>query len=164
LADRNEHLVVVMLETMPTGKEYEIWPRHITIVPWFPCDDEQRLDKTLQAVALRHKKLIVRAGKIEQWGKRDKFMVQKIDDEGALQSLHLDVFHSLEKNGFRIHQKDYLAEKYDPHFTLRNRLQRGNPLERDSKIAIPVFALIKQMRLKGSGRMIKSVVKEYELR
>ena len=162
---RNEHLVVIMLEPMPKGEEFEIWPRHITIVPWFPCDDEARLDDTLRAVADRHKKFKVQAGEVEEWGRRDKFKVQKIDDEEKLlHKLHLDVFRSLEKDGFQVHQKDFLGEKYIPHFALRNRLQRGQELERRQLITVDKFSLIKQLRLKGSGRMIKSLAGDYELK
>lgn len=152
-----------MLESMTPGEEFEIWPRHITIVPWFSVSDEEQLDETLQELAKRHKSFEVKAGKVEEWGKQDKFEVQKIDDEGQLHRLHWDVFRSLEKNGFSVHQKDFLGQKYTPHISLRNRLQKGQPVKMDTSIDIKDFTLIKQERLKGSGRMIKSVVRSYKL-
>ncbi|HEX5448121.1 MAG TPA: 2'-5' RNA ligase family protein [Candidatus Saccharimonadales bacterium] len=160
---RNEHLVVIMLEHVPTGQEFEIWNRHITIVPWLPCDDKERLDKVLEQVATRHKSFTVKAGKVETWGRKEKYEIQKIDDPGDLHQLHWDVFRSLEKNGFSVHQKDYLGEKYTPHVALRNRLQKGSALKRGQQIAVNKFTLVRQVRLKGSGRMIKSLVKDYEL-
>jgi 2'-5' RNA ligase len=163
LAQRNEHLVVIMLEPMPAGEEFEVWPRHITIVPWFPCDEPKRLDETLKAVAGRHQKFSVNADKVEEWGKKDKFQVQKIDDPGQLHRLHWDIFHSLQKNGFPVHQKDFLGQKYSPHMALRNRLQKGLALERGEVIRIDGFTLVKQIRLKGTGRMIKQKVKDYGL-
>jgi hypothetical protein len=42
--------------------------------------------------------------------------------------LHLDIFGSLENNGFHIHQKDFLGEKYKPHLALRNRYQKSEAL------------------------------------
>jgi 2'-5' RNA ligase len=153
-----------MLEPVLKGEEFEIWPRHITIVPWFPCDDEKRLDKTLTSVASRHESFTVTAGTVEEWGRKEKFRVQKIDDEGELHRMHWDVFRSLEKNGFPVHQKDFLGEKYTPHLALRNRLQRGREIERGQVIFIKDFSLVKQVRLKGSGRMIKALVKDYELK
>lgn len=151
-----------MVEPPPTG-EFEIWTLHITLVPWFPCDDEQRLDKTLSAVAKRHKPFKVSAGEIEQWGKREKFPVQLIKDQGGLHRLHQDVFDSLENNGFPIHQKDFLGDKYIPHLALRNRYQKSSNLPRGTVIGIENFTLIKQVRLKGSGTMIKSAAKKYKL-
>jgi len=148
---------------MPMGEEFEIWPPHITLVPWFPCDDGQRLDETLVKVASRHKNFVVEAGKVETWGGKKKYEAQKINDGGELGRLHWDIFHSLEKNGFPLHQKDFLGERYTPHIALRNRLQKGQALERGREIAIAKFTLVKQLRLKDSGRMIKSPVKDYEL-
>jgi 2'-5' RNA ligase len=162
-AERNEHLVVIMLEKLPAGEEFEVWDRHITLVPWFPCDDAWRLDKLLQKITQKHRSFMVKAGKVEQWGGKDKYEVQKIEDPGDLHSLHWDVFHSLEKNGFPIHQKEFMAEKYTPHIALRNHLQKGNPFGLGEELIISNFSLIKQIRLKKSGRMIKSLVKDYEL-
>lgn len=160
---RNEHLVVIMLEPGPLGEEFEIWQPHITIVPWFPCDDGDRLDQTLSKIAARHKEFVVKAGKIEDWGRKEKYQVQKIDDQGELHRLHQDVFNSLEKNGFPIHQKDFMGEKYSPHIALRNRLQRGTAMEPGQDIKVKNFTLVRQIRLKKTGRMIKSLVKNYEL-
>jgi hypothetical protein len=162
-AERNEHLVVIMLKPVPLGQEFEIWEPHITIVPWFPCDDEDRLDKVLAAVASRHKTLSVKAGKVEEWGRKEKYPVQIIDSDWRLLSLHMDVFNSLEKNGFPIHQKDFMGEKYLPHIALRNRLQKGRELPQGKEIQIGKFTLVRQRRLKDSSRMIKSLVRDYEL-
>jgi 2'-5' RNA ligase len=152
-----------MLKPMPAGEEFEIWEPHITVVPWFPVDDEKRLDKVLLGVAKRHQPLAVKAGKVDEWGRKEKFRVQKIDSDWRLLSLHWDVFRTLEKNGFPIHQKNFLGDKYSPHIALRNRLQKGRDFPRGHEIMIDKFTLVKQLRLKGSGRMIKSLVKDYGL-
>jgi 2'-5' RNA ligase len=152
-----------MLELMPAGQEFEIWPMHITIVPWFPCDDAEKLGKVLSQVASKHSPFEVKAGKITQWGGKDKFKVLKIDGDWRLLSLHWDVFNSLEKSGYPVHQKDYTGEKYTPHVTLRNSLADEKKYERGEVIDIDRFTLVKQERLKGSGRMIKTLVKDYEL-
>lgn len=162
-AERNEHLVVIMLKDVPHGEDFEIWEPHITIVPWFPCNDSQRLDKLLAGVASRHKPLSVKAGRVEEWGRREKYPVQIVDSDWRLLSLHIDVFNSLEKNGFPIHQKDFMGEKYLPHIALRNRLQKGKELPQGKEIQIDKFTLVRQVRLKGSGRMIKTLVRDYEL-
>lgn len=152
-----------MLEPMPKGKEFETWPMHITIVPWFPCDDGEKLDKTLEKIAQKHKPFEVKIGKTAKWGGKEKFKVIKIDGDWRLLSLHWEVFKSLEKNGFGIHQKDYLGEKYTPHITLRNSLADETLYKLGQVLTIDKFTLVKQDRFKGSGRMIKSLVKDYEL-
>ena len=152
-----------MLEPMSAGQEFEVWPPHITLVPWFPSNSPKKLDELLDKIATKHKLFISQAGKIEEWGKKDKFTVQIIEDPGELHRLHWDVFHGLEKSGFPVHQKEFLGEKYTPHVTLRNHLQKGNAMERGAEILIGSFSLVKQVRMKKSGRMIKSLVKDYEL-
>lgn len=162
---RNEHLVVILLEPARFNVEFEVWPQHITIVPWFPCDDEDRLDKILRAVAVRHKSFEVTAGKTEDWGREDRFQVITLNDYlEQLKKLHLDIFESLENNGFPIHQKDFLGEKYRPHVTLRNNLQKNErQIWEGQSIKVVEFSLISQVRLKRSGRVIKRVKKNYEL-
>lgn len=156
-------MVVIMLEPMPCGKEFEIWPPHITLVPWFPCDEAERLDKTLAQIAGKHQEFEAKAGEIEDWGRKDRFKVIKAEDGGQLHRLHWEILRKLEANGFPIHQKDFLGDKYTPHITLRNSLTKETKLKPGDTITISRFSLIKQLRLKGSGRMIKTLVKDYEL-
>jgi 2'-5' RNA ligase len=164
MARRNEHLVVIMLEPMPADKEFESWPLHITLVPWFPCDNESKLDSTLAKIAARHEAFIVAVDKKEDWGREDKFSVITIaDEEDLLHKLHLDVFDTLENSNFPIHQKDFLGDKYRPHITLRNYLTKDYPFKTGEEVIIDRFTLIKQHRFRGSGRMIKAVVKDYKL-
>lgn len=164
-APRNEHLVVIMLEAVPPDQEFETWPPHITIVPWFPCDNDRRLDKLLRGIAEKHRPFTARAGEIEEWGGKDKFKVLKIEESAELQGLHRDVFKGLERNGFPIHQKDYMDEKYTPHVTLRDGLEYESERLYRGRWALKVdrFTLIRQARLRGSGRMIKTPVRDYEL-
>jgi len=164
LARRNEHLVVIMLEPMPPGVEFEVWPLHITIVPWFHVQDDDKLDQLLIKIAQKHKKLTVSVDGKEIWGTREKFEVALVNDPGGLQLLHEDVFHSLEKNGYLIHQKDYLGAKYRPHFVSRNEVQKTQDQPKaGQEMEISSFWLVKQLRLKKSGRMIKELKKQYPL-
>lgn len=164
MAFRNEHLVVIMLEPMPAGQEFEIWPLHITIVPWFPVDDEVKLENVLKNVAAKHQRFTVQAGRRQQWGRKEKFDVVPIEDSYKLHSLHWNVFHNLEKNGFPVHQKDFLGEKYRPHFVIRNEIQKNQDQPKTGvDIKISSFWLVSQVRLKKSGRMIKKLEREYTL-
>lgn len=157
---RNEHLIVVMVEPAPP-REFVIWPMKITIVPWFPVADEAKLDKILEKIASKHEAFDVAAGTIQEWGRKDKFKVMLIDDPGNLYRLHWDIFHTLEKNGFPVHQKDHLGSRYKPHITLRNRKSRELP--ESETIPVISFLLIKQLRQKKTGTMIKEVAREYFL-
>ncbi|HEY5549796.1 MAG TPA: 2'-5' RNA ligase family protein [Candidatus Saccharimonadales bacterium] len=149
-----------MVEPAPP-REFVIWPMHITIVPWFPVDDEAKLDEVLEKVASKHEAFDVAIGRTQDWGKKDKFKVTLIDDPGNLHRLHWDIFHSLDKNGFRVHQKDHLGASYKPHITKRNR--KSHDLPEGETIPVISILLIKQLRQKKTGTMIKEVAKEYFL-
>jgi hypothetical protein len=149
-----------MVEQAPPH-EFIIWPMHITIVPWFPVEDEAKLDEVLRKVAAKHEAFDATAGKVEEWGKKQKFSVQRIDDPGNLHRLHWDIFHSLEKNNFPVHQKDHLGASYRPHIAIRNR--KSHKLPEGESLPIISFCLFKQMRLKKTGTMIKELAKEYFL-
>lgn len=161
---RNEHLVVIMLEPVEFNVEFEVWPQHITIVPWFPVDDEDRLDKLLSEIASRHKPFDVTVEGQEIWGRQDKFQVLTIADNEQLRLLHQDVFHGLEVSGFPIHQKDFLGDKYRPHISIRNETQKQQSHPSiGAQLKVGEFSLIGQTRLKKTGLMIKRVKKNYRL-
>lgn len=163
MSRHSEHLIVIMLQP-PPEPEFEIWPPHITVVPWFPVDDSAKLDELLSDLARRHEPIQARAGALKQWGDREKFDVQLIiDPANKLHSLHWDVVQTLEKNHYPIHQKELLGRSYRPHITLRNSLSKAIALPTGQEILIERFSLIAQKRLKGSGRMIKSEERSYEL-
>lgn len=165
MAARNEHLIVIMLEHTPFNLEFEIWPQHITIVPWFPCRDETKLDRILADIAARHQAFEVITGESEHWGKKEKYEVITVDDpEAKLHDLHQAIYNSLEAADFPVHQKDFLGDKYRPHVTIRNEFQKHQPhLARGQKVTIEEFSLVRQVRMKKTGRMIKSLKKNYKL-
>ena len=145
----------------PPPREFVIWPMHITIVPWFPVEDEKKLDEVLQKVASRHEAFDVSAGREQEWGRKDKYQITLIKDPGNLHRLHWDIFHSLEKNGFPVHQKDHLGASFKPHIVQRNRNRRNIP--EGETIPVISFSLFKQLRQKKTGAMIKRLAKEYFL-
>lgn len=160
LASRNEHLIVIPVKPYEIGVEFEEWPLHITIVPWFPCDDENKLDTLLLEIASRHKAFEVSPGEVTYFGEKKELPINLINDSDNLYKLHRDVFYSLEQNGFPVHQKNYLGPNYKPHVTS----QGYKSVRAGEKIIVNRFSLVAQVRQKQTGTMIKKVVKEYSLR
>ena len=158
MSKRNEHLVVIVVEPAPKG-EFTAWLLHITIVPWFPAFDLEKLDKVLAKVAAKHEAFDAKVGHVEEWGGKDTFKVNDVESPGNLHRLHWDVFHSLEKNGFPVHQKEHLGSKYRPHFIHK----RHHIIPVGETIPIISFVLVRQVRLKKTGTMIKEIAKEYFL-
>lgn len=160
MAARNEHVVAIMLGPISIGQEFIDWPLHITIVPWFPCGDSEKLDSILVDEAKTHASFLVEVGKIEKFGPGKNIGVNLIKDSPELNKLHWSIYTALEKNNFGIHQKEYVGDGYKPHITHQPHGQK----RKGEKLKIESLALVKQVRQKKTGTMVKSVVKEFELK
>lgn len=156
---RNEHVVAIILEPAKVGYEFTDWPLHITIVPWFPCNDERRLDKILEQLAKTHTCFEVNVGGTEKFGPNRNVPVNLIDESEELTKLHWTVFKVLQENNFGIHQKEFIGEGYRAHISQ----QKHGKMNKGQKLKISSFTLVKQVRLKRTGTMVKTIVKNYEL-
>ena len=159
MSARNEHVVAIVLEPVAIGQEFIDWPLHITIVPWFPRDDAQKLDSILTNVAKTQSGFSVEVGEIEKFGPEKNVKVNLIKDSSGLNELHWIIFKVLEKNKFGIHQKEYVGNGYRPHITHQ---PHGHARLGDS-FRVKSFILVKQVRQKKTGIMIKAIDKEYSL-
>lgn len=159
---KNEHLIVSLLEPVKPGEAFVDWPLHMTIVPWFSVKeiDKNILDEVLVGVANRHKTINAKVGQIAMFGTNLDVPVNTIKTNKKIDSLHKDMFGTLEVNYFPIHHKDICWNNYRPHITI----QGEKAIIEGTEIVIANFALIKQIRQKGSGVMEKQLIKEYKLR
>lgn len=156
---RNEHVIAIMLESVSPADKFIEWPLHITIVPWFHCDATEKLDKFLHNVADKQTRFSAKVGQSHMLGKNKDVPVSLIDESPKLAKLHQKILEILEKNGYRVHQKEWVGENYIAHIThqLHGRKHPGE------KLKINSFTLVRQDRLKKTGTMVKTIVKSYEL-
>lgn len=148
-----------MLEPADVGYEFIEWPLHITIVPWFPCDDEKKLDAILEEIAGNHPVFSVTVGPAEWFGPKKDVPVNLVEASPALMALHIAVFEALEKNNFPIHQKEFVGAGYRAHITHQKHGQK-HPRQ---ILRLKSFTLVKQLRMKKTGAMVKTITKNYEL-
>jgi len=158
---RNEHLIVVSLEPLAHGEAFVDWPLHTTIVPWFSVEDgrEKDLDSLLKEISGRHKPVVAKIGEVAMFGPRKDVPVNIVLPSRELTELHLDVFETLEGNGFPVHQTEYCGENYRPHISH----QAEKKIYDGAEVRMSKLALIKQTRQKAVGTMVKKLVKEYPL-
>jgi len=156
---RNENVVAILLESTALDKEFIEWPLHITIVPWFHGYDAKKLDDLLAGISKTHKSFKAQVGPLEKFGYKKEVEVNVIDDCDQLRKLHWAVFNILENNGFIIHQKDFVGDNYRPHITRQPKSHK----DKGDEVEVRFFALVKQERLKKSGAIVKTIVKQYEL-
>ncbi len=147
-----------MVEPAPK-QEFIIWPLHVTVVPWFAVHDEGKLDHVLEEISTEHQIFIAHVGKTAMFGAKKDLPVNLLEESNDLISLHSAVYNSLELNGFYIHQKDYIGTKYQPHITHQGKKH----MNEGDEFIVESFSLVKQVRQKKTGTMIKQVAKEYFL-
>lgn len=159
MAERNEHVIAIMLEPVMQGYEFVDWPLHITLASWFPCSDEQRLDEILEQITKRHQPFNATVGEVADFGTKSYVPVNLVNENSELENLHRDIFNSLEQNGFSVHQKDFMGDGYKAHITQ----QKQGHMNSGDKLDISSFTAVKQVRLKKTGTMVKTIGKKYEL-
>ena len=159
MAKRNEHVIAIMIEPVSVGQEFIDWPLHITVVPWFPCHDDNKLDALLMEIAKSHRPFKAKVGKLEKFGPKRDVPVNLVKRNRRLNNLHNDVLDVLEKNDMSIHQKNFVGNGYQAHITHQKHAKK----QKGDKLRIDSLTLIKQIRLKKTGTMVKTIVKNYEL-
>jgi hypothetical protein len=159
LAKRNEYVVATLLEPVEIGKEFIEWPLHITIVPWFQCNDDKKLDALLTEIAEAKKNFVVKVGEDGKLGLKKDVPVNLVEINPNMIKLHWSVFKTLDKNSFSVHQKQWVGDNFLAHITHQSHGQKHE----GDVLAIKSFTLIKQVQQKKTGVMVKSTVKNYEL-
>jgi 2'-5' RNA ligase len=159
MSKRNEHVVAIMLEPVKIGQEFIDWPLHITVVPWFPCDDDKKLDRILSQVAKSQQGFAAQVSGIEMFGSQKNVKVNLVEDNPQLTKLHWRVFNDLEKNDFGVHQKEFVGDGYRAHITHQKHANK----QTGDKLEIKSMTLVKQVRLKKTGTMVKTIAKTYKL-
>ncbi len=160
MSARNEFVIVIMLEPVSLGREFIDWPLHITIVPWFDGNDAKKLDGILSEATKTFPSFSVEVSKIEKFGPKKNIKVNLIKSSPELNELHWSILNVLEKNNFGIHQKEYIGNGYKAHVTHQSHGQKRE----GENLRINSFTLVKQVRQKKTGSIVKSAVKNYKLK
>ena len=135
------YILVVFLRDLPKGYEFERWPHHITLLPWFKADREAL--ESLADLAGQYLPMTVEMTKTANFGVRDDILVRLVESD-ALVSLHKKMLSN--RDGILgLANGRYVGEEFKPHVTLQGK----NDPEPGS-IAINRISLIKHT---GSGHI-----------
>lgn len=114
-------IVVHLVDKVPVGYTFErrrlSWPLHITLVPWFSAADEAVVDESLEAVAAKYQPFTATVGEITHFGAQNEVVVNIIEDNSSLDTLHGDVYKTLTDLQVVFVSEQYVGKQYRAHIT-----------------------------------------------
>jgi 2'-5' RNA ligase len=93
------------------------WPLHITVVPWFLCEDTDALDAALIQVVSPTRPFSVRVGDEEMFGSKKNIKVNVIDPDPQLSKLHDQLLSVINNLGRLDSDQQFVGESYRAHIT-----------------------------------------------
>lgn len=150
----NEYIVAYMLKPLDEGQQFEKWPLHMTILPWFSSPDASQTEKIVADMAASHAPLTLKADGTAQFG-HDR-TVRLIVSTDRLSQLYDDLSQQLKDAGSEFTVKLY--EAYQPHVTVKDT----EDVQSDSEVIVDTMYLIQAPR-NGMGHGTKKVVAKFGL-
>jgi len=135
------NILVAFLEEFEPGYEFERWPHHVTILPWFKADKEAL--SSIEQIASGHLPITVELGKTAMFGARNDILVRLVESD-PLQKFHRALL-SGRKGLLGLINSSYSGDNFRPHVTLQGQ---NDPESRT--ITIKRLALVKHI---GPGKL-----------
>lgn len=156
-SDERRLMIAHFVDPMLEGRQFDEWPLHITILPWFyesEVDSIRNIE--IAAESMRSCRIALGAkaikllGRVEMFGDGLDVPVRRINDSTSLGVIHgmlLGQFHE------KLEDKTYIGGNYNPHLTIRENNDPGEASE----------ILVNKISLVEYGRPAKTVIKNFEL-
>lgn len=118
-------MLVAFLDEYEVGYEFERWPHHITILPWFKAN-RQALE-ALAVICLEHLPIVAEVGEASWFGFNQDIAVNLVDSESLI-SFHRALLNRPGVLGLK--DSRHTGPDYRPHITLQgqNDPQTGQEL------------------------------------
>lgn len=123
-----ERLMVAHLLESVDGQNFSKWPLHITLLPWFECQESLAVE-AIESVTEHIKKCRlslgeVALGSIEMFGENSDIPVRRVVGAEALSllNIHRDLLDCFDDN---LINKQYVGENYVPHISVSDEYYSG---------------------------------------
>lgn len=110
-------LLAVMLEPMAVGRRFNLWPAHITVLPWFSAPDSARAAAAFGAELGALSPFEAAVGDLASFGQRAR-PVRLVKDTPPLRELHQRALTIAADNNWPV-QGRYTGAYFRPHITIR---------------------------------------------
>ena len=109
--------MVLMLDAHPVGFRFNMWPLHITLLPWFSAPNLSQVEEICADVASTMPSFTVEVGERAYFGgPKRKLAVMKIKEHHKLNQLHYLLRQQVLENEWELMGR-YTGERYTPHVT-----------------------------------------------
>lgn len=109
-----DFVIVHILDEYETGKQFSMWPLHVTLLPWFDAPDANGVVEALTPLLEKSAPINVQLGDFAKLGaKRTARMLITSTD---LKTLHEQLLKIVEDNGWPIRGR-YTGSHFSPHIT-----------------------------------------------
>lgn len=129
ISSSRDFVIVVMLEPQKVGFRFNLWPLHITLLPWFSAPDVTAVEEACSEVVDEFKPFTVRAGERAYFGAGRRLAVKLIEDSGQLKNLHKKLLSAVTEKGWEVPGR-YTGDQFKPHVTQK----RGRDAEGEIEI------------------------------
>ena len=159
LSNQNENRLMIAHFVDPNfeGRQFDEWPMHITVLPWFNYDKlsaiteiEAAVDNMRACRIALGETALKSLGAVELFGNDLDVPVRRIGDSTSLGVIHGMLLNQFHRN---LEDKSYIGGNYNPHLTIRNNQDPG-----ESSILT-----IDQLSLVEYGKPLKTIVRNYNL-
>jgi 2'-5' RNA ligase len=126
------YILVLLVEDLPNGAEIDIWPPHVTILPWFSSElgHEETLEYLERSFERTDFKPVDTAVLDEKmFGNRNNIPVDLVELTPELKQLHLSCLN-LMKKPLKLESGNFTGQNFKPHITKRrpSNLKNGQTL------------------------------------
>lgn len=136
-----EKLVLISsLENLEKGDDFDEWPLHVTIMPWFtvPKELERSFINAMENRMYETRPLKVVGDTDEYFGPAKTVHVRTLRNIGALASLHSRTLETLTRSG-GIVDSPYIQEYFRPHITYQN----GHSIKENQEVELTHMQLLR---------------------
>lgn len=109
-----EFVVVAILDKASVGDKFQMWPLHLTILPWFESGSVEEAVELLKPTTKEHEPVKVTLGDFAKYGANRT--VRLIKPSPSLNELHKQLLRAVQASGWSIRGR-YTGEHFSPHVT-----------------------------------------------
>lgn len=131
--------VFASLEPLKKGDQFDKFPLHVTLMPWFDMPHERSFINYIQNLAAHTAPVEIEGGEEALFGPDKEVRVRKLARAGTLYAMHNTLHTTVKKLDGTVRESSYVGEAYVPNVTYQ--CDRG--LDEGEKLILDRIQLIR---------------------
>lgn len=130
-----EYMLAILVAPYKAGDSFQLWPLHITLVPWFKVSDVGSLKRQLKSLLAARPAFQVQVGEAQRWRSRSVYIINASTELLKLHNRLLAVTaeHVVQPTKFK-----FVGPHFKPHITLN----KSGKLKANQTLAVDRVYLI----------------------